>query len=88
MTAILVWYSSTNAFQVRFGWEQKKEQLDLLHEILHREEYKNVTGLAEVLNVYLEEQYDLLDEEDVKLKQEEEEVAYERKRYVLKVVMT
>ena len=88
MTAILVWYSSTNTFQVRFGWEQKKEQLDLLHEILHREEYKNVTGLAEVLNVYLEEQYDLLDEEDVKLKQEEDEVAYERKRCVLNVVMT
>ena len=67
-------------FQVRFGWEQKKEQLDLLYEILHRPEYKNVTGLAEVLNVYLEEQYDILDEEDIKLKQEEDEVAYERKR--------
>ena len=54
----------------------------MLHEILHREEYKNVTGLAEVLNVYLEEQYDILDEEDIKLKQEEDEVAYERKRLV------
>jgi len=67
--------------KVRFGWEQKKEQLDLLYEILHRPEYKNVTGLAEVLNVYLEEQYDILDEEDIKLKQEEDEVAYERKRF-------
>ena len=54
----------------------------MLYEILHRPEYKNVTGLAEVLNVYLEEQYDILDEEDIKLKQEEDEVAYERKRYV------
>ena len=81
MTASLILMSSsTYVFQVRFGWEQKKEQLDLLHEILHREEYKNVTGLAEVLNVYLEEQYDILDEEDIKLKQEEDEVAYERKR--------
>ena len=60
----------------------------MLHEILHREEYKNVTGLAEVLNVYLEEQYDLLDEEDIKLKQEEDEVAYERKRCVLNVIST
>ena len=56
--------------------------MDLLYEILHRPEYKNVTGLAEVLNVYLEEQYDILDEEDIKLKQEEDEVAYERKRLV------
>ena len=54
----------------------------MLYEILHRPEYKNVTGLAEVLNVYLEEQYDILDEEDIKLKQEEDEVAYERKRLV------
>ena len=66
--------------QVRFGWEQKKEQLDMLYEILHRDEYKNVTGLAEVLNQYLEAQMTTLNEEGEKLTSEETETTSERER--------
>jgi len=67
--------------KVRFGWEQKKEQLDMLYEILHRDEYKNVTGLAEVLNQYLEAQMTTLNEEGEKLTSEETETTSERERF-------
>merc|ERR1712136_676732 len=42
--------------KVRWGWTLKGEQLDLIRDILHHEDYKNITGLARVLNQFLEEQ--------------------------------
>ena len=53
----------------------KGEQLDLIRDILHHEDYKNITGLAKVLNQFLEEQYDQMDMEGEHLDQEESEVA-------------
>merc|ERR1719369_1657815 len=44
-------------------------------DILHHENYKNITGLAKVLNQFLEEQYDQMDMEGEHLDQEESEVA-------------
>jgi len=61
--------------KVRWGWTQKREQLDAIHEILHHEDYANVTGLVKVLNQYLEQQYDQMDIEGEHLDQEESEVA-------------
>ena len=52
----------------------------MLYEILHRDEYKNVTGLAEVLNHYLEAQMTTLNEEGEKLTSEEAETTSERER--------
>merc|ERR1712136_159155 len=43
--------------KVRWGWTLKGEQLDLIRDILHHEDYKNITGLAKVLNQFLEEQF-------------------------------
>merc|ERR1719415_243968 len=61
--------------KVRWGWTLKGEQLDLIRDILHHEDYKNITGLAKVLNQFLEEQYDQMDMEGEHLDQEESEVA-------------
>jgi len=61
--------------KVRWGWTLKGEQLDLIRDILHHENYKNITGLAKVLNQFLEEQYDQMDMEGEHLDQEESEVA-------------
>ena len=60
---------------MRWGWTLKGEQLDLIRDILHHEDYKNITGLAKVLNQFLEEQYDQMDMEGEHLDQEESEVA-------------
>ena len=49
--------------------------MDLIRDILHHEDYKNITGLAKVLNQFLEEQYDQMDMEGEHLDQEESEVA-------------
>merc|ERR1711962_9164 len=56
--------------KVRWGWTLKGEQLDLIRDILHHEDYKNITGLAKVLNQFLEEQYDQMDMEGEHLDQE------------------
>jgi len=61
--------------KVRWGWTQKGEQLEAIREILHHEDYRNVTGLVKVLNQYLEEQFDQMDMEGEHLDQEESEVA-------------
>merc|ERR1719357_1840466 len=61
--------------KVRWGWTLKGEQLDLIRDILNHEDYKNITGLAKVLNQFLEEQYDQMDMEGEHLDQEESEVA-------------
>merc|ERR1719295_471743 len=60
--------------KVRWGWTLKGEQLDMIRDILHHEDYKNITGLAKVLNQFLEEQYDQMDMEGEHLDQEESEV--------------
>merc|ERR1711962_670892 len=61
--------------KVRWGWTLKGEQLALIRDILHHEDYKTITGLAKVLNQFLEEQYDQMDMEGEHLDQEESEVA-------------
>ena len=49
--------------------------MDLIRDILNHEDYKNITGLAKVLNQFLDEQYDQMDMEGERLDQEESEVA-------------
>merc|ERR1712111_79253 len=61
--------------KVRWGWTQKGEQLEAIREILHHEDYRNVTGLAKVLGQFLEDQFDQMDREGEQLDQEESEVA-------------
>ena len=63
--------------QVRFGWDQKVEQLEAFKTILNDDKYKNVTGLAEVLNHFVTEQDNLAKEEGEKLTQEETEVSHD-----------
>merc|ERR1719204_1418061 len=63
--------------KVRFGWDQKVEQLEAFKTILNDDKYKNVTGLAEVLNHFVTEQDNLAKEEGDKLTQEENEVKQE-----------
>jgi len=64
--------------KVRYGWEQKREQLQLIRNILEHDDYKNVTGLHKALNDYLSAQDEQADQEDEHLKSEEEEVAAEQ----------
>ena len=64
--------------QVRYGWEQKREQLQLIRNILEHDDYKNVTGLYKALNDYLTAQDKQANQEDKHLKSEEEEVAAEQ----------
>merc|ERR1712110_1301358 len=68
---------NTQVETVKFGWEQKKEQLKLIRDILEHDDYKNMTGLHTVLNQYLTQQEDQSNEEDKHLKVEEAEVASE-----------
>jgi len=63
--------------KVRFGWNQKKEQLDKIRDILSHDDYKNITGLHNALDEYLTEQEQQATEEDERLKVEEAEVADE-----------
>ena len=67
--------------QVRFGWDQKVEQLEAFKTILNDDKYKNVTGLAEVLNHFVTEQDNLAIEEGEKLTQEETEVSHNWQQY-------
>ena len=55
-------------------------QLNAINEILHHENYLNVTGLQETLGQYIDEQVDLAADEDAKLTNEEKEIVVERNR--------
>ena len=64
--------------QVRNGWREKNTQLNAINDILHDEKYKNVTGLAKVLNQYIQEQFSIAHEEDGKISAEERDVVDEK----------
>jgi len=64
--------------RVRNGWREKKNQLNAIKDILHDEKYKGVTGLVDVLNQYIEEQFTKAEEEDTKISAEEKDVVDER----------
>jgi len=64
--------------KVRFGWDTKQVQLQKIHEIMHHDDFKNVTGLFKALNKYLTEQEEQSHEEDIHLKQEEADVEHEQ----------
>jgi len=61
--------------KVRWGWTQKGEQLNAIRDILHHEDYRNITGLVKVLGQYIDEQFEQMDMEGEHLDQEESEVA-------------
>merc|ERR1712168_121969 len=56
-------------------FEDRAAMMEATDRDLHNEDYKNITGLAKVLNQFLEEQYDQMDMEGEHLDQEESEVA-------------
>jgi len=66
--------------KVRFGWTQKREQLQKIRDILEHDDYKNVTGLHKALNDYLSTQDQQATDEDEHLKLEEADVANETTR--------
>merc|ERR1712111_322657 len=47
--------------KVRWGWTQRGEQLEAIREILHHEDYRNITGLVKVLGQYIVEQFEQMD---------------------------
>jgi len=69
---------NTQVETVKFGWEQKKEQLKLIRDILEHDDYKNMTGLHTALDEYLTQQDEQAAEEGEHLKVEEAEVAAEK----------
>ena len=52
--------------------------MNAIKDILHDEKYKGVTGLVDVLNQYIEEQFTKAEEEDTKISAEEKDVVDER----------
>jgi len=67
----------TKVEKVRFGWEQKKEQLEKIREILNHADYKNITGLYKAFSDYLMKEDDQANKEDESLKAEEAQVKAE-----------
>jgi len=78
MLADLLDEISNKVEKVRFGWSEKKEQLQTIRGILEDDDYKNVTGLHSALNEYITKQDQQAAEEDGNLRNEEAEVASEK----------
>ena len=68
--------------QVRYGWKEKQEQLQKIHDILHDDKYKNITGLHKALGDYIDNAHKTSENEDMELKKEESEVAVEKNIFV------
>ena len=64
--------------QVRFGWNEKREQLGKIRAIMDLDDYKNITALFTPLKAFLDEQDEQVNDEDTHLKQEEADVSNEQ----------
>merc|ERR1719342_1836411 len=69
---------NTTVVMVRFGWNEKREQLGKIREIMNHVDYKNITALYTALNTFLSVQDEQVNDEDPRLKQEEDDVIYEQ----------